>query len=100
MALYKNKKPFNSKNFQYPLEIALPLQAFRDYIKITKEIIEKEIKQKIIEYEKASNEEKEWVFDYVEQEIRRNILQLFYNSLVVTLIFPRESGHNEERMVG
>ncbi|MBU4305222.1 MAG: hypothetical protein KJ893_06350 [Candidatus Omnitrophica bacterium] len=85
MALSKTKRPFASDIFQYVLEVLLPLEAFREYIKITKEIVEREIKQKIEEYEKASDEEIEWMFDEVTQEIRHNMLQLFYNSLLVTL---------------
>jgi hypothetical protein len=82
------KNHFDDESFQYVPEVEFPLDSFREYLNITQDVIEKEVKQKISAYERyldtASDEEIKRDYDFIDHEIRINTQQLFYNSLFIS----------------
>ena len=48
MARYTTREPFASTQYQYVPEVLIQLDAFGDYIKMTEELIQKEVVEQII----------------------------------------------------
>ena len=88
--LSKERPPFSSQDFIYPVEVTFQLNSFQEYIKITEKTIE-EVNLKILQYEeilkKASGLERSIVYGYddVDHEIKIQTQQLYYSSLFISL---------------
>lgn len=88
MSLFRNKKIFDHPTFSYVLEIDLPLIAFDEYIKATDDFIEsidKKLKKNEEFLEKATREEIEQLFDYIEHEISRSTYHLYFRSMFISM---------------
>jgi len=89
MGLYRHRPVFKDEKFQFVIEVDFQLYSFKDYIKITEQIIEKEISEEINRYNKflqeASDIEIEYQYDFEDHEIKNHIHQLYYNSIFISL---------------
>lgn len=89
MGLFRHRKVFNDDEFQYVIEVDFQLYSFKEYIKITEQIIEKEIKEEINRYNKflreASDIEIEYQYDFEDHQTKNHIHQLYYNSIFISL---------------
>lgn len=94
MALYRHRPVFETEwsgptDFQYVVDVDFQLYSFQEYIKLTEQIIEEEIKQKIEEYNNflADNQDEDLVFgpDSANHDIRVFTHQLYYNSIFIAL---------------
>lgn len=84
------RKPFNVNNpyFHYII-IELQIAAFKNYLKLVKPIIEKNIEAKLIKDEQVLIESDQFeidhFFDWESYEILKNTQGILYNSLLITL---------------
>lgn len=89
MAAWTNKSQFNSKGFQYIIDVDFQLSSFYEYIRITEETIEKEVSKKLLEYERvlkeAIEEDIEPFVDFADYETKINTQQLYYNSIFISI---------------
>ena len=96
MALYRHRPVFEIQkqwngptDFQYVVDVDFQLYSFQDYIKLTEQIIEKEIKQKIAEYNKflEDNRGEDLVLgeESADHDVRVFTHQLYYNSIFIAL---------------
>lgn len=89
MAQYRYRQVFDKNSFQYVIEVDFQLQSFREYIRITEQTIENEIKDIIKYYDKflkeASDLDIEYIYDFEEHEIKIYTRQLYYHSLFISL---------------
>jgi len=89
MGHYRHRAIFDNESFQYVLEVDFQLDSFREYIKITEQTIDNEIKEKIVRYTKfrqeASDLEIEIGYDFADHEIKILTHQLYYNSIFIAL---------------
>lgn len=90
MGLNRSKQVFKSDKFDYTIEVDFQLNAFIEYIKITQETIDKEVKQIIEKYkieadEYNLNEDNVLIYDFADHEIKINTSRLYYNSMFVML---------------
>jgi hypothetical protein len=89
MPVFRIRKEFVSSNFEYGLEVDFQLESFSEYINITEELIEKEIKREIIKHDKFLKESSEYeihaYYDAIDHIIKTNVHQLYYNSLFISL---------------
>jgi hypothetical protein len=87
------KDQFRDENFNYIIDIDFQIYAFYEYIKLTEQIIEKEIKEKIAAKEKeiaeSDDPEMEIAFDYEEHLVRKNISSIYYTSILLSLFIFR-----------
>ena len=88
MGLTKIREPFISDLFNYTVEVEFQLAAFKNYIKITEEVINKEINQEIKRcesLEKSCKEAYEELYYFEKHEIAIYTKNLYYNSLLISL---------------
>ncbi len=92
MGLRRHRLVFDNENFEYILEVDFQLDSFKEYINITEEIVDNEIKEKIRRYKKflkeASDIQIEMEYDFEQFEdhkIKIFTHQLYYNSLFISL---------------
>jgi len=88
MGAYRAKKPFSSERFQYAFEVDLQLESFSEYIKLTENTVELEIKNKIIEYDnllKNASEEEVKMHNFNDHEVKIYVHQLYFNALFISL---------------
>ena len=89
MAAYVTRGVFNSKEFQYVLEIDFQIDSFREYIHLTEKVIDIDVKSKIDSYNKflkeATEIEIEHMHDFQDHEIKIHTRQLYYSSLFISL---------------
>lgn len=89
MGLHRHRAVFDDEKFQYVFEVDFQLYSFKDYIKITEQIIEKEIKDAINSYnnflQEVSDIEIEFEYDFEDHETKIHIHQLYYNSIFISL---------------
>ena len=89
MGRYRPRQCFNTNDYEFIIEVDLQLESFREYIKLTEDLIEVELKQKLIKYDTFLEEEdKEIVkefYDFADHEVKRQAHQLFFDSLFISL---------------
>ena len=91
MGLNRPKSIFDSNEFRYFEDVEFHVFSFKEYIKITKQTIDSELKQKIEEFHEILKESSEFEieyrngWDFAEQEIRIYTLNLYSNSLFISL---------------
>lgn len=90
MGLHNPKQFFLSSKFNSVIDIEFPLQSFREYIKLTDQLIEKEVKTVIETNIKSltefnSDDDELLLFDPNDHEIKIHLRQLYYHSLFISL---------------
>lgn len=89
MAAYRVRPAFKDNSFQYIVDIEFQLDAFSDYIKITEQTVEVEIKSKIEKFNKLLHEAEEddhlLHMDLPDHEVKIFMHQLYYHSLFISL---------------
>jgi hypothetical protein len=89
MGLYRIRQVFNNTSYQFVPEVEFQLDSFREYIKFTDEMVELDIKNKIIAYDnflkQASKTDIEYLYDFQDHEIKIQTRQLYYHSLFISI---------------
>jgi hypothetical protein len=86
MASFSNRDAF--EKFEFVAEVLMPLDAFNEYVKMTEELIQKEVVEHIKKYDellKSQSEEDYYLHDSYDHEVKIHLQDLFYNSLFVSL---------------
>ncbi|MCF8234820.1 MAG: hypothetical protein K9G67_07320 [Bacteroidales bacterium] len=89
MGIYTSRETFNDENFQFLIEVDFQLFSFKEYIKLTEKIIDREIKEEIKKYNKflkqTTGDQIEIGYDVVDHEIKIYTHQLYLNSIFISL---------------
>lgn len=89
MAVYRHRQVFNDNHYQFSLEVSFQLDSFKEYITLTEKIVDNEIKAKITAYDKylkeASEDEKVYLYDFIDNEVKIRNRQLYYHSIFISL---------------
>lgn len=89
MALSRIREVFREDSFNYILEVDFRIDAYRDYLRLTEQIIEDELSAKIKEYKKflrdASEEMVEAAYPYEDHKIKIETHKLYYSSLLISI---------------
>jgi len=89
MAIIRTRHIFDKKGFQYTTDIQFQLDAFWQYINITEELIEREVKEKIKSNENFLKDttpvEIDLWHDFVDHAIKVHTRQLHYSSIFISI---------------
>lgn len=77
------RTPFDDNDFHFA-QFRFELDSFEEYLKMTNELIEKQLKDKIKEYDNYG-EAADLIFDSEENIIRERTLRLYYSSIIISL---------------
>lgn len=91
MGLYSVRSVFinDENNFNYLRDVELEQFAFQDYLKLTEETFEKDVKEKLIRINKLIKSsdlyQTENVYDYIDHQTLIHTHKLYYESLFISL---------------
>lgn len=77
------RKAFVSDNFQFA-QIDFQLDSYREYLKITNQTIDENLKR-YVEKSKVPFENADYYYDPVESFVKKECLQLYYSSIIISL---------------
>lgn len=89
MSRFKPRSEFDTNKYEFTIEVSLPLEAFREYIKLTESTLEIELKHQIEDYNdfliSSTDDEIRELYDFADHKIKAETRQLFFNSLFISI---------------